>query len=456
MFVECLNTLVGLSDRNCECTSQWFPNPNPNGDIPEVFGIPQYYVPQSQTDFAYYQQTYLSHTGNTIIWTQNNGLLPNDQSQIAVYQNGQRKLPAEYTIVYNTAPGQSQIIISTDSHFDGSNYQVVVASTPTIDFNTSDSGYYLTDSEYGMPLMDAIFANLNCDEANVWEALARAKTQAIRDFQGDLLQMLNATREQKIPGWKGLIGKTDGVFGGTSRRYTGIQLRPKLRSKDAYFIVTGLLLAIETPGSYTLEITSNDPEFVPITDTAVITTGQWTRHTFTTPIALPFYKINEESLRYTITLEANGSRFRFNKPYCCTKPMWAHYFDFGGFANDEIDNERNYCGTNFGGMAIEGYFDCKKLDWLCNLSELNGLDFKDLVARCIQLKGAIKLATNILESGRINYWTVLAPETLGARRAMLQDKYKEYMDWMVRNIPGNVSGCWGCNKHAPKMITISS
>lgn len=323
-------------------------------------------------------------------------------------------------------------------------------------WNDSESGYYLTDSEYGMPLMDAVFANLDCSQTTVWDQLDKARTQAIRDFQGELLQMLNHSREQKIPGWKGLIGKTDGVFGGTGRTYTGIQLRPKYRSRDAYFVVTGLMLAIETPGSYTLEITSNDPEFVPITDTAVITSQQWQRHTFATPIQLPFYKINEESLRYTFTLQANGSRFRFNKPYCCQKPIWTHYFDWGGFANDSIDNERNYCGTNFGGMAIEGYFDCKKLDWLCNLTELNGLDLQDLIARCIQIKGAIKLATNILESGRINYWTVLAPEMLAARRTMLQEKYKEYMEWMIKNLPGNVSGCWGCDKRSPKRITLSS
>jgi hypothetical protein len=324
------------------------------------------------------------------------------------------------------------------------------------DWNTSESGYYLTDSEYGMPLVDAVFANLDCSETTVWDQLLRAKTQAIRDFQGDLLQMLAANRENKVPSWKGLIGKTDGIFGGTNRTYAGIQLRPKYRTIDAYFVVTGLMLAVETPGSYPITITSNDPEFNTITDTAVITNDKWQRHTFATPIRLPLYKINEESLRYTVAIEHGGSRFRFNKPYCCQKPLWAHYFDFGGFSEDGINNEINYCGTNFGGMAIEGYFDCQKLDWLCKLDELNGLDFKDLVARCIQLKGAIKLATNILEGGRINYWTVLAPETLAARRTMLQDKYQEYMTWMVRNLPGNVSGCWGCNKHAPKMITISS
>lgn len=323
------------------------------------------------------------------------------------------------------------------------------------DWNDSDSGYYLTDAEYGFPMLDAVFANVNCAETNVWDSLAASRSEAIRDFQGDLIQMLYANKETKVPNWRGLIGKTDGSWWHTAD-YMGVQLRPKLRLKDAAFVVTAIHTAIETPGTYTVEITSNDYEFTPESLLVNATGGVWQRTPLPTPIRLPFYKLNEESLRYSISLLANGSRTRANRAYCCSKPEWLYYFDYGGFGEREINNEVNYCNSTFGGVAVEGHFDCDSLGWICNLQEMNGYDIQDLIARCIQFKGAAKMISKVLESGRVNYWTALAPDNLVAKRQRLMDSYKEYMTWMVKNLPGTISGCWGCDKKAPRIKTIIS
>ena len=110
-------------------TFQWYADADPDrADVPDLFGIPKFYFPQQQAEIMFFQEIYYSHSGNTLVWTANNGTLPTNGAQIAVYQNGQRKLPVEYTINYNTAPGQSQVVISSDSHFDGSNYQIVAVT----------------------------------------------------------------------------------------------------------------------------------------------------------------------------------------------------------------------------------------------------------------------------------------------------------------------------------------
>jgi hypothetical protein len=323
-------------------------------------------------------------------------------------------------------------------------------------WNTSDSGYFLTDTEYGFPLVDAVWANAECGEGSVWDVLENARTEAVRDFKSDLQQALNAGRESKIGHWKGLIGKTDGSFV-PSADFTGVQLRPRLRSRDAAFVITALHVGVETAWTYNVHIRSNDYDFVPVTEQVVSPGGQWVRHELETPVRLPFYVMHEESVRYSIELETGASRVRSNKRFCCGgAPVWAQYFDAGGFNEQAVNNELNYCGTHFNGIAVEGYFDCAKLDWLCNLEQMNGLDFLDFVARCIQFKGAAKLMARILESGKVNYWTVLAPEAIAAKRQKIQQMYQEYIAYLVANMPEGVSGCWGCRKGQPKMTTIFS
>jgi hypothetical protein len=323
-------------------------------------------------------------------------------------------------------------------------------------YNESDSGYFLTDTEHGFPILDAVWANAECGEGSVWEVLENARTEAVRDFKSDLLQALNAGREQKQPHWKGLIGKTDGAFfyGGA---VTGVQLRPRLRSRDAAFVVTAVHVGIETAGTYDLYIKSNDYTFTTVSESLTTEGGAWHRHELAEVVRLPFYVLHEESLRYSIELENAGSKVRNNKAFCCGgAPPWHQYFDWGGFSEASVSNEHNYCMTTFGGVAVEGYFDCAKLDWICNLEELNGLDFRDLIARCIQFKGAIKLMARVLESGRVNYWTVLSAEAIAAKRTRLQQMYGEYITWLVQNMPATISGCWGCRKGSPKVTTLSS
>lgn len=110
-------------------TLQWYADSDPDRvNNPDIFGIPKFYFPQQQAEVMFFQELFYSQSGNTLVWTQNNGVLPTNAAQIAVYQNGQRKLPIEYTVNYNTAPGQSQIVIASDSHFDGSNYQIVAVT----------------------------------------------------------------------------------------------------------------------------------------------------------------------------------------------------------------------------------------------------------------------------------------------------------------------------------------
>lgn len=439
MRVECLNGLVGLSDKDCPCAEEA--------------------VSLGERSFS---QLFEESDTRTLVWTENGGVLPtaNTDAQVSVYQQGQKLLPTQYTIFHDTATGESEIRVGSLTHYDGATYEVIVIITDPEgrpdDWNESSSGYYLTDYENGLPLVDALFANTDCSEESIWDMLRSARAEAIRDFQSDLVQSLNVSRESRLMTWRGVIGKTEGQFNTPAAR-VGVQIRPVYRMKDAYLTVKALHYSIETPGGYIVTFESNDPAFS--TKTALITSNGtgWERYELPNPIQLPMYSITEESLRYSITIQTNGARTRTNRIFCCKKPAWASMLHVGGVSvANSVNNELNYTGSHMGGIGVEAYFDCDKLAWLCDLEEMNGVDFLDLVARCIQYKGAIKLAGRILESGRVNYYTVLQPEAMQAKRQRLQQLYADAMAWLVQNMPANVSSCWGCDKRAPRRHTLVS
>jgi len=325
-------------------------------------------------------------------------------------------------------------------------------------WNSSVTGYFLDDREYGFPLKDALDANLECGENNIWDLLSEARTQGIRDVKNDLLQSLHTTRESRIINWRGVIGKTDNVgsyIPGST--YNGIQLRPRIRMKDAYFMVKALWLNINTTGSITVGIASNDGTFTATSESASVTANTWTKHTFSSAISLPLYSIAKPDLRYHIYYQPDGNQGRQNRLWCCTKPVWLQHFEVGAFALTALPGDDVLPTTQeAAGIAIEGYFTCNKLDWICDLEEMNGYDMRDLIGRLIQWKSSIHLITSVLRSGKVNKYTLLGQEGLYRQRSHLMKMYEEAILWVSQNLPSGVTGCWGCERNAPMINSIMS
>lgn len=323
-------------------------------------------------------------------------------------------------------------------------------------WNDSETGYYLDDREYGFPVKSAQYANLDCGEDSIWDTLAEARTQAVRDVKNDLLQALESTRESKVMNWRGLIGKAEGTGSYvTGNTYAGIQIRPRLRLKDAYFVVKALWINIDATKSVMVGIASNDPTQSTYTQSASCAANTWTRVELTTVQSLPLYSINQSDLRYHVYYEPDGARGRYNRLWCCSKPPWMEHLDAGAFNQAALPVDDTIpTGTDCVGFAIEGYFTCNKLDWICDLEEMNGLNIRDLIGRMIQFKGAIHLITGVLRSDKVNKYTLLDQEGLYRQRSHLQKLYGEYALWVAQNLPGGVTSCWGCDKYAPAVSSL--
>jgi len=168
---------------------------------------------------------------------------------------------------------------------------------------------------------------------------------------------------------------------------------------------------------------------------------------------LPMYSIGTTDLRYNIAFQPDGAQVKQNRLWCCQKPPWMSHLAAGAFDLAALpDNEEVlYTLSTCPGIAIEGYFSCNKLDWICDLDEMNGLNLQDLIARLIQWKSSIHLITGVLRSDRVNKATLLDTEGLYRQRSFLQKNYENAILWVAQNLPSGVSACWGCERNAPRV-----
>lgn len=324
------------------------------------------------------------------------------------------------------------------------------------EIKTSESGYYLTDHDYGVPMLPAVLASRNCGDGSIWEAMVRARTSAINSIETDLRAALLLRFDKGFKPFDGAVGQAK--FSGTqaiTADYAGIQIRPD-RYKDASLVITGVWMALTTSEVKTLTFGSNNPEFTSTTRDVTSGAQELQKTVFVTPVTLPMYSILEDDLRYTVTYEIDGNQPVNNSLSCCgDTPDWKNVMRAEGVVTSDLSrlNDYDYGSSNAHGLILEAYITCDFLAWVCELRELNGYDFRDVLARTIQFRAGVGLLTFILESSQSNFYTHLETEALYGKRNHYSKRYEENIMWMVRNLPERASGCYKCK---PGPISLGS
>lgn len=121
---KCILSIEWYADADVLRTSTGGDITSPSGGI----------TPTPLVDVVYYHQPFTGQSSNVLTWTENGGVLPttNTQAQIWVFQRGQKLeegAAVQYTISHNTAPGESQIIINSATHYTGADYEVIAIIT---------------------------------------------------------------------------------------------------------------------------------------------------------------------------------------------------------------------------------------------------------------------------------------------------------------------------------------
>jgi hypothetical protein len=310
-------------------------------------------------------------------------------------------------------------------------------------FDTSDSGYHLTDTDYGLTIID------QC-AFDGWELLQAARTQAILEIKSDLRAALREKYDGSISPFSGVIAQLTSTGSRlVTHDFLGLRVRTK-NQKGAKLVLKKIFLALDTPGTYTVTIKSNDPLFVspdPV-EVVLVSANTMTQKVLTTQIELPLYSrtCEEKWLEYYIAFDRNGATPRNNNVTCCGKhPGWMDHLYVSGF--QASDNEATYgtfSSAGFG-MALDAFLICEELEWVCELEELNGYHLRDVLARSLQFRGAAIAISKLIDTILVNPCTSYQIESLASRRTYLNSRYSDNIRWVAQNLPKKgLTDCFMC------------
>ena len=318
-----------------------------------------------------------------------------------------------------------------------------------VDYNSSDSGLFLTDPDYGFPMVEALDTSGDCAGYGVWDILTSARNQAILQFRTDFLAKVRERYNRRVRTWKGTIGKLKHKTLATGlNTYAGHVYRPQ-PIKDGKLVITGAWLGLTTTeATVTLNITSNDPTFTPVAVDLSSVAGQFNQTAFGSgnEVTIPFYSDHVDELEYYFYFATAGLAPLQNNFYCCGGPAeYSKHLRFGGFTVDTVNEDNISFGANVCyGLALNGYFACNELEWVCDLDALAGYEVKSVIARAIQSNGAAIAASEVLTSSRVNRYTTWDSETISSHYEGLKGVYQTNLTWLVENFPTDASDCFEC------------
>lgn len=315
-------------------------------------------------------------------------------------------------------------------------------------YNTSTSGYYLTDADYGFPMLSFVSDAQADTTKSLWDILTSARSKALTQLRTDLPAKARMRHRAKFSAWSGKMGKlTHSGAHANMNTHAGHVIRPPKR-RGASLVLTHVWLGLDTAQTVTVTVASNDPEFSTVTQSVTTGSGALARTAFASPVTLPFYSDNtEEELQYYVSYEVpEGAQVLDTAFSCCAVTQkYERIFRIGGFSVDTVDDDNVGLGGNSAyGMSLEGYYSCDELEWLCDMSTLAPSAVQEVVARAVQANAASIAAYSVANSTQVARGTTWQVDEVLGKGHDLKQAYEQHLDWLVQNWPSYSNGCLEC------------
>lgn len=313
------------------------------------------------------------------------------------------------------------------------------------DYNTSHSGYYLEDGEYGVNLL---IPTTICGTNNIWELLDITREQGINDFLSHFALEISKLENRVLNNKAIQIGGRSYSGYKSSSAYRGIYLVPEVY-RGLVLVIDSITVRLDSAVSATLTIESEGTDQTPIN----ITTEAKKNSEFLTsgPIRIDLSKNgNPLDLRiyYTTDTEAKAINGQL---YCgsCNKGKvnWKGVFAGAGIQADlEADLEEASPRNDAYGLTINARLECDGLSWLCDVDETywSKNSYGRLIAKAIQLYWSLKTISEILNANDINYYTTVSRETLYGKRNKIKKTLDELVPVIAVELPSTLNHCYHC------------
>lgn len=320
-------------------------------------------------------------------------------------------------------------------------------------YDTSLSGFYLTDTEFGVDIQQA-WAARSKDDTEVWDTLTRAREQAIKDFEVELALAIAKYKKPRLSPFYGTIGKNEvGMTLTPQGDLIGMKLCP-IKYKGSYLRIEQIGIALgNTASDIDVKVYKVCDDYVfpdAVAETTINSSANVMNYnTLDTAIELPLWDEDCDDLEYRIYVNIpSGSVVKKTRFKCCSRrETWMDYLTPKGISANSYTGEPIDNISDSYGISLKGRLQCKGLDWLCkDLNEFQGYDLFKVAARAIQCSGAAKLCVAILETTNVNAWTLLSREALAAKLQQLQDYFMQNVDTLAQGLPDNATDCYVCKE----------
>lgn len=316
-------------------------------------------------------------------------------------------------------------------------------------YNVSKSGYFVDDLEYGIPL-PSIGSSADCGEGSIWDLMSRARQEAIRDFVADLSIMITQSNQKPTGSYFGPLANYKESHNSTLtkvKKWAGAKYTP-IKYKGSSMRLTELCGFFSSPGPVQVQIFSSLDLDNPI-NTYVIQAVKNRKSCFAlpTPLDLPLSN-NGQKVEYYFVYDSTNNKPRNLKWDCgCgSKPQLYSYMKGGGFSIDDLSELAFVNGVNeyTNGLYPVVQIGCDTTGWLCRDWDYMTEPFARVMANTVMYYSIMKLAGFILNSSRINFYTLLKREELFGKRASMRKKIEFNMNYLIDNIPPGASDCIDC------------
>jgi len=352
-------------------------------------------------------------------------------------------------------------------------------STKPVDFNdlnTSTSGLYIAQSDT-IPLRWTNSA-ADCENGGIWQLLVHSlygadnNGGAIRDILKDYLTLTQRSKVERFEPFNLIGDKYYKLSEAVKSNYAAVYLEP-YEIKGGKLNIESIEIAfhsgITAPVSIDITLYSSLDLNTPIATATANVTGnkEFFKATFASIVTIDFGKIRTDKnerlfFAYEIPVGAKPVRNDTYIQPCCSKSIYdrnpyLNIMCLGGVQSDSIANlDRPIISAGrMQGLVLNASFECDYYSWLCQLSQQpnqiysinNGqrLRLGMGLADTIQAKALINLIESLLNSSRINDFTLLQDDKQIYRKLNHYKKvYENGLKNLVYYMPSDVSDCLQC------------
>ncbi len=458
-MADCFQTVIGLSDRDCDC----FETGRPDSAVNST---------QLRSDWAFLRVTAPENPSDPYTITTPYDLPEDADKHIQLFSGGQLQING----IDFTVTGAKEITILLPIPFQV--YQLyylanipTTVSTPA--YSQSDSGLFITDL---LP-EEEIAALASCDQT-LWDLMEKSRSIAIKEFRAALGATLTRRYDPKFSAFDGNIGETKHTgYLASAKSYAGVRIRTN-GMRSGYLKITNILALFETTG--TVNITIYDSAGTVVVPSFPITTVGGGKSVTPVDITLPLLGDFEHEQDYFIVYSYSGAnRPALNKTYCgCDRAFtpvtdvntftpagydpafssakhqyrgryaWHNFIMLGGWEGDSVSgfsDAPDQVTEYMNGLCLQIEVGCDMARGLCGMVQTFGAnEYAMSVATAIQRRAAAYLVERRLRSSQPNRANAVNRDELAKSAATWMAEFSEIVQWLSQNLPATSLDCFEC------------